>query len=76
MLTARAQFTDDDLRIVIESSDDPLKIRYARRIRPLRRRGNLLLCTLLLGCTLVNAIIAVLLAAIAVLGVLLVTGKS
>ena len=62
MLTARAQFTDDDLRIVIESSDDPLKIRYARRIRPLRRRGNLLLCTLLLGCTLVNAIIAVLLA--------------
>ncbi len=55
-------FTDDDLGLVISGSDDPREIMYARRIRPIRRHGNLLLCTLLLGCTLVNAIIAVLLA--------------
>lgn len=34
---------------------------HARRILPLRRRGNLLLCTLLLGNTVVNAGIAILL---------------
>ena len=34
---------------------------HAKRILPLRRKGNLLLCTLLLGNTLVNALIAVLL---------------
>jgi len=55
-------FTDDDLGLVISGSEDPREILYAKRIRPLRKHGNLLLCTLLLGCTLVNAIIAVLLA--------------
>ena len=29
---------------------------YARKIYPLRRHGNLLLCSILLGCTLVNAV--------------------
>jgi metal transporter CNNM len=55
-------FTDDDLGVIIEGSDNPKEVLYAKRIRPLRKRGNLLLCTLLLGCTLVNAIIAILLA--------------
>ncbi|EOD35948.1 hypothetical protein EMIHUDRAFT_48084, partial [Emiliania huxleyi CCMP1516] len=32
----------------------------AMRIRPLRQKGNLLLCTLLLGNTLVNAMISIL----------------
>mmetsp|Transcript_101399 Transcript_101399/g.194486 ORF Transcript_101399/g.194486 Transcript_101399/m.194486 type:complete len:427 (+) Transcript_101399:2-1282(+) len=69
-------FTDDDLRIVIEGSTDPKEVGYAKRIRPLRKRGNLLLCTLLLGNTLVNAMIAILLADIAsgVVGGLVTTG--
>ena len=54
-------FADEDLRIVIEGSPDENKVRNAQRIRPLRARGNLLLCTLLLGNTLVNAMIAILL---------------
>ena len=36
--------------------------KWAERILPLRRKGNKLLCTLLLGNTLVNAMIAILLA--------------
>jgi len=55
-------FTEDDLGVVISGSENPKEIYYAEKIRPLRKHGNLLLCTLLLGCTLVNAIIAVLLA--------------
>ena len=62
--------TCDELEIYIESekpdpSADDYKERmdeahYAVKILPLRRRGNLLLCTLLLGNTLVNALIAIL----------------
>ena len=55
-------FTDDDLGLVISGSGDPEEVECAQKIRPLRKRGNLLLCTLLLGNTLVNAVIAVLLA--------------
>mmetsp|Transcript_72899 Transcript_72899/g.170768 ORF Transcript_72899/g.170768 Transcript_72899/m.170768 type:complete len:543 (-) Transcript_72899:48-1676(-) len=36
--------------------------RYARKILPLRRKGNLLLCTILLGNTAVNALMAQLMA--------------
>lgn len=52
----------DDLKVVIEGSNDPNEVRWAKRILPLRSTGNLLLCTLLLGNTLVNALIAILLA--------------
>lgn len=55
-------FTDDDLGLVIAGSDDPDEVACARAIKPVRAKGNLLLCTLLLGNTLVNAVIAVLLA--------------
>jgi hypothetical protein len=57
-------FTDEDLRVIIEGASDERDVQYAERIRPLRKRGNLLLCTLLLGNTLVNAYLAILLDAI------------
>jgi len=57
-------FTDEDLRVVIEGSSDAKEIANAQKIRPLRKNGNLLLCTLLLGNTLVNAYLAILLDAI------------
>mmetsp|Transcript_32513 Transcript_32513/g.103528 ORF Transcript_32513/g.103528 Transcript_32513/m.103528 type:complete len:554 (-) Transcript_32513:737-2398(-) len=49
------------LQIVAEGGE-PQEARYARKIMPIRERGNLLLCTLLLGNTVVNALIAILLA--------------
>ena len=55
-------FSEEDLQIVIDGSPDHKERQNANRILPLRKRGNLLLCTLLLGNTLVNAMIAILLA--------------
>ena len=48
-----------ELELVI-TGGEALKRRQAERILPLRKRGNLLLCTLLLGNTLVNSGIAIL----------------
>lgn len=47
---------------VLESAGDPKEKRYASKILPLRKHGNLLLCTLLLGNTLVNNGLSILLA--------------
>jgi len=55
-------FAYNDLEVIVNGSTDADEVRYAKTIMPLRKRGNLLLCTLLLGNTLVNALIAVLLA--------------
>ena len=55
-------FSAEDLKIIIKGSGDPDERVWAQKILPLRDRGNLLLCTLLLGNTLVNAVIAILLA--------------
>ena len=52
-------FSAEDLNIIIKGSGDPDERVWAQKILPLRDRGNLLLCTLLLGNTLVNAVIAI-----------------
>lgn len=69
-------FTEADLQVIIDGSPDPNEVKYAKRILPIRQRGNLLLCTLLLGNTLVNALIAVLLADLTsgIVGTMVTTG--
>lgn len=50
----------NELRITM-SSGDPMQAVYAGRILPVRRKGNLLLCTLLLGNVVVNSGLSILL---------------
>lgn len=47
---------------ILEQGGDPKEREHAKQIIPVRQRGNLLLCTLLLGNTIVNAATSVLLA--------------
>ena len=47
------------------NSGTPSQIAYSKAILPLRRRGNLLLCTILIGCTLANSVATTLLNTIA-----------
>ena len=63
------------LKLVI-AGGDPVEKQQAERILPLREQGNLLLCTLLLGNTLVNALLSILTASITsgVVGGILSTG--
>mmetsp|Transcript_9605 Transcript_9605/g.10940 ORF Transcript_9605/g.10940 Transcript_9605/m.10940 type:complete len:586 (+) Transcript_9605:191-1948(+) len=51
------------LEIVIGGDPESDDAMYAKKIQPIRAHGNLLLCTLLLGNTLVNSSLSVLLAA-------------
>ncbi|VDL91030.1 unnamed protein product [Schistocephalus solidus] len=45
---------------IIETAGDPDEKRYAKAIRPVREKGNLLLCTVLLGNVLVNTSLTIL----------------
>ncbi|KAL7062397.1 hypothetical protein AAHC03_0902 [Spirometra sp. Aus1] len=45
---------------IIETAGDPDEKRYAKTIRPVREKGNLLLCTVLLGNVLVNTSLTIL----------------
>lgn len=51
------------LKILEEAGEEKERL-YAKRIIPLRRNGNLLLCTLLIGNTIVNSCLSILLASI------------
>eukprot|EP01095_Lingulamoeba_sp_RSL-Kostka_P008408 TRINITY_DN2804_c0_g1_i1.p2 TRINITY_DN2804_c0_g1~~TRINITY_DN2804_c0_g1_i1.p2 ORF type:complete len:476 (+),score=165.81 TRINITY_DN2804_c0_g1_i1:1639-3066(+) len=64
------------LEVVIYSSRSNAARKHARRIYPIRRRGNLLLCTILLGNVAVNALLSILLASYTtgLMGFLLSTG--
>lgn len=53
-------FAEEDLNVIIRGSADPQEVKDAEKILPIRKRGNFLLCTLLLGNTLVNAFLAIL----------------
>jgi metal transporter CNNM len=52
--------TPHDL-IVIQEAGTPSDQKYAKRIYPVRKRGNFLLCTILLGNVLVNSTTTILL---------------
>ncbi|EUB63721.1 Metal transporter CNNM4 [Echinococcus granulosus] len=45
---------------IIETAGDPDEKRYAKAIRPVREKGNLLLCTILLGNVTVNTSLTIL----------------
>lgn len=47
---------------ILSKAGDDVKKRQATRILEVRRRGNLLLCTLLLGNVAVNALLSILMA--------------
>merc|ERR1712086_37344 len=51
----------NQLEVVIEAGD-PNQVKWATAILPVRKRGNWLLCTLLLGNVAVNALLSILLA--------------
>ena len=59
-----------------ESAADEKEGRYARKLLPLRRRGNLLLCAILIGNVLVNSLLSILMADIAGGGVALIASTA
>lgn len=59
-LTLGLMSLDESQLQIIIAGDDRRQRMHAEKILPIRRRGNLLLCTLLLGNSLVNSMLAIL----------------
>ena len=59
-----------------ETAEDERMGKLARKILPLRRRGNLLLCTILLGNVMVNSLLSIIMSDIAGGGVALVASTG
>ena len=47
---------------IVMAGDDPVQAKYAKDIYPVRKKGNLLLCTLLLGNVAVNSLLSIFMA--------------
>ena len=48
---------------IVMAGEDPKQAQYAKNIYPVRKKGNLLLCTLLLGNVAVNSLLSIFMAA-------------
>jgi len=61
---------------IMENSGTPREQQYAKTIRPVRKRGNFLLCTILLGNVLVNNTLAILLDDLTGSGMIAIVGAT
>uniref|UniRef100_A0A8R1TZN2 CNNM transmembrane domain-containing protein n=1 Tax=Onchocerca volvulus TaxID=6282 RepID=A0A8R1TZN2_ONCVO len=60
LTTGLMALSTDDLKLIAKGSDDKKEREYASNILPLRARGNFLLCSIVLGNTICNIMVTLL----------------
>ncbi|VDP12725.1 unnamed protein product [Onchocerca flexuosa] len=60
LTTGLMALSTDDLKLIAKGSDDKKEREYASNILPLRARGNFLLCSIVLGNTICNIVVTLL----------------